>query len=148
MLMNKRISIPETEPESYKILLSLSRHLSTLPLDPKVVELIKIRASQLNGCAFCLDMHLEEALKLGESTRRIFALSAWKDSHLFTDEECCVLKLTEEVTRISAQGVTEETYEQAIAYFGEKGVGQLIMNIVLINAWNRIAVSTRIIYKP
>jgi alkylhydroperoxidase family enzyme len=92
-------------------------------------------------------MHTEDALKLGESPRRIFALSVWHESHLFSDEERVVLQLTEEVTKIGEKGLTEETYKNAIQTFGEQRTAQIIMLIVTINAWNRIAVSTRLIYK-
>lgn len=145
--MSKRISIKELEPAAYEAMMALERYGQSLPIDIRLKELIKMRASQINGCAYCLDMHTEDALAAGETPRRIFALPAWKESHLFTEEERVVLQLTEEVTLISAHGLTEETYQRAIDSFGEETTAQLIMLVVLINAWNRIAVSTRIIYK-
>ena len=92
-------------------------------------------------------MHTEDAIKLGETARRIYLLSAWKESHLFTEEEKAVLQLTEEVTLISEDGVTDNTYNKVIEFFGEKVTAQLIMLIITINSWNRIAISTRLIYK-
>lgn len=146
--MTKRISIKDIEPGYYKAMMGLEVYASSTQIAPTIKELIKIRASQINRCAFCLDMHTEDALKLGETERRIFLLSAWKETHLFSDEERAALQLTEEVTNISLDGVSEATYQNAIHHFGEIGVAQLIMLIVTINAWNRICVATHAIYKP
>lgn len=143
----KRKPIKEVEPASYDAMLVLEAYGKTCEVNPILKELIKMRASQINGCAYCLDMHTEDALKLGESARRIFALSVWRESHLFTEEERAVLQLTEEVTLVHKKGVTDETYAAVVHHFGEKVTAQLIMLIVTINAWNRIAVSTHLIYK-
>ena len=145
--MSKRISIKDVEPEAYKAMMSLENYAKNIQLDPKLKELIKIRASQINGCAYCIDMHTEHAVKLGESERRIFALSVWKESHLFTEEEKIVLQLTEEISSISIKGVTDDTYNRVVNVFDEKITAQIIMQIVLINSWNRIAVATKMIYK-
>jgi AhpD family alkylhydroperoxidase len=144
----KRISIKDIEPEAYKAMYALEAYSKKSTLDPKLKELIKMRASQINGCAYCVDMHTEDALKIGESERRIFALAVWHESQLFTEEERALLQLTEEVTKISDKGVTDETYERAIEFFGPELTAQIIMMIVAINGWNRIAVSTKQIYKP
>lgn len=109
--------------------------------------MIKIRASQINGCAYCIDMHTQEALKIGETQRRIFALSAWKESPLFAEEEKAVLQLTEEVTLISEDGVSDETYNKVLKFYGENALAQIIMQVIIINSWNRIAVSTRQIFE-
>lgn len=145
--VHPRISIKDIEPAAYQAMMALENYGQTIPLDIRLKELIKMRASQINGCAYCLDMHTEHALASGEGERRIFALSVWKESHLFTEEERIILQLTEEVTMISAQGVTDKTYSRAVQFFGERTTAQIIMLIVLINSWNRIAVSTRLIYK-
>ncbi len=139
----KRIDIKELEPDSYKAMLGLEKYIRNSQIDPKLCELIKIRASQINGCAYCIDMHTQEALKIGETQRRIFALSAWKESPLFTEEERAVLQLTEEVTLISKDGVSDETYNNALKYFNENLLAQIIMQIIIINSWNRIAVATQ-----
>ena len=144
---NKRISIKDIEPEAYKAMLAMESYVKNIEVNPTLKELIKIRASQLNGCAYCVDMHTEHAMKLGESERRIFALTVWKESHLFTDEERAVFELTDEVTLIAAHGVRNKTYDTIVNLFGEKITAQIIMQIVLINSWNRIAVSTKMIYK-
>jgi AhpD family alkylhydroperoxidase len=138
-----RISIKDLEPGAYKAMLGLEQYIRNSPISPLLLEMIKIRASQINGCAYCIDMHTQEALKKGEDQRRIFALSAWKESPLFTEEERIVLQLTEEVTLISKDGVSDETYDKVINAYGENGAAQLIMQIIIINSWNRIAVSTR-----
>ncbi len=144
---NKRKSIKDIEPKAYEAMLNLEAYGKTCTINPILKELIKMRASQINGCAYCLDMHTEDALKLGETSRRIFALSVWHESHLFTEEERAILQLTEEVTRIYEKGVSDEAYNNVVNLFGEKMTAQIIMLIVTINAWNRIAVSTKLIYK-
>ena len=96
----KRINITQTEPNAYKGMLALEQYIRNSAIPHLLRDLVKIRASQINGCAYCIDMHTQEALKIGETQRRIFALSAWKESPLFTEEERAVLQLTEEVTLI------------------------------------------------
>jgi len=140
----QRVNIESTLPEAYKAMRSLSASLSKTGLTPVQKELIKIRASQINACAFCLDMHTKEALNVGETQQRIFLLNAWRETNLFTDEEKAILALTEEVTLISDQGVTEKTYKEAEKFFSAEVIAQIIMSIVLINGWNRIAVSTHL----
>jgi AhpD family alkylhydroperoxidase len=142
-----RINIKELEPNSYRAMLGMEQYMRNTQIDPRLRELIKIRSSQINGCAYCLDMHTQEALKMGEGQRRIFALSAWQESPLFTEEERAVLQLTEEVTLISRDGVSDETYNGVLKLFGENVLAQIIMQIIVINAWNRIAVSTRQIFE-
>ncbi len=146
-MRKKRILINEIEPEAYKAMMVLENYGKTSQLNPLLKELIKIRASQINGCAYCLDMHTEDAIKLGENPRRIFALSVWQESHLFSEEERALLQLTEELTKVSVNGVVDKTYEKAMDLFGEQITAQIIMQIVTINAWNRIAISTKLIYK-
>lgn len=145
--MTTRISIKDLEPEAYQAMLALEKYAAKTQVSRELKELIKIRASQINKCAYCLDMHTEEAIKYGESTRRIYLLSAWKESHLFSEQEKAVLQLTEEVTKISDEGVTNETYKSVLSHFGENVTAQIIMLITIINSWNRIAISTRMIYK-
>src|SRR5690606_5673990 len=107
------------------------------------LELIKIRASQLNACAFCINMHTIDALKQGETSQRIFLLNAWKETSLFTEEERAVLAITEEVTLIHQNGLSDAVYKQAEQVFNQQYIAQIIMGVVTINAWNRIAISTR-----
>jgi AhpD family alkylhydroperoxidase len=141
-----RKSIKDIEPGAYKAMLGLEQYIRSSQIPPILRELIKIRASQINGCAYCIDMHTQEALKIGETQRRIFALSAWKESPLFTEEERTVLQLTEEITLISEDGVNDETYDRALKIYGENGLAQIIMQVIIINSWNRITVSSSQIY--
>jgi AhpD family alkylhydroperoxidase len=143
----QRISIKDIEPNAYKAMLGMEQYIRNSQLLPLLREMIKIRASQINGCAYCIDMHTQEALKIGENQRRIFALSAWKESPLFTEEERAVLQLTEEVTLISEDGVSDKTYYKVLKFYGENGLAQIIMQVIIINSWNRIAVSTRQIFE-
>lgn len=140
--MEKRININEIEPQAYKAMFALEGYLGTTQLSKTHKELIKIRASQINGCAFCIDMHTKDALKYGETTQRIFLLNAWPEADLFTEEEKVILVMTEEITLIHKQGLSAETYKKATAFFNENDIAQIIMAIVTINAWNRIAIST------
>lgn len=117
--------------------------MQSTDITPTHRNLIKIRASQINGCAFCIDMHTKEALKKGETNQRIFLLNAWREAPLFSEEEKLVLAITEEVTLIHQQGLSEETYQKAAALFDETYIARLIMLVVTINAWNRVAVSSK-----
>lgn len=146
--MNKRINIKDLEPNAYKAMSGLEQYIRSSKLPPLLREMIKIRASQINGCAYCIDMHTREALMLGEKQRRIFALSAWKESPLFTEEERAVLQLTEEVTLISKDALSDETYNKVLKFYGENELAQIIMQVIIINMWNRMAVSTNQVFEP
>jgi AhpD family alkylhydroperoxidase len=141
--MEKRVNINETEPKAYQAMYGLGGYLTTTRLSKTHKELIKIRASQINGCAFCLDMHTKDAMKNGETTQRIFLLNAWRETDLFAEEEKLILAITEEVTLIHQQGLSQELYNKGEQAFGETYLAQIIMAIVTINAWNRIAISTK-----
>ncbi|MBW8245065.1 carboxymuconolactone decarboxylase family protein [Muricauda oceani] len=143
--MEKRIQIDAVEPLAFKAMFGLEKYLQQSQLDKTHYELIKIRASQINGCAFCLDMHTKDALKLGEDAKRLFLLDAWWETELFSEEERVILKATEEITLVHKNGLSTETYENAIKLFDEHYLSQIIMAIITINAWNRIAIST---HKP
>ena len=140
--MGNRIKIQDVEPGAYQAMFGLEKYLSSTDLSPHLKELIKIRASQINGCAYCIHMHTADARKQGESEERIYALPAWQESPLFTEQESAVLALTDEITRIESHGLSNSTYEAALAALGENGLAQAIMQIVVINSWNRMAVST------
>ena len=126
----------------------MEKYLSATDLSFSLRELIKIRASQINKCAFCLEMHTRDAREAGETEQRIYALSAWEESPLFSKEEKAVLAMVEEVTRISEQGVRDITFQNLQQYFSEKQIAQIIITINQINFWNRIAVSTRLFHQP
>lgn len=141
-----RISIKDLEPAAFKAMLGLEQYIRDTHIDRLLLEMIKIRASQINGCAYCIDMHTQEALKIGETQRRIFAVSAWKESPLFTEEERAVLQLTEEITLISKEAVSDETYDKVLKFYGENGLARIIMQVIIINSWNRIAVATKQVF--
>jgi len=140
----KRLDISKLEPNAYKAMYGLENYLLTTSLEKSHKELIKIRASQINGCAFCLDMHTKDAIKLGETPQRIFLLNAWRETDLFSAEEKIILGLTEKITLISQGGVDDDLYKKAVDTFGENYVAQIIMACVAINGWNRIAISTNL----
>lgn len=139
------MTIKSIEPGVYAIMLAAEKQISQFRLDPKLRELIKVRVSQINGCGYCLNLHTAEAIKLGESPQRLFTLSAWWETPFFTEEEQAALKLAEEITLIANEGVTDSTYNKAVATFGEQKVAQLILAILTINNWNRIAISTHMV---
>ena len=143
--MDKRININTVEPHAYKAMLGLEAYLAKSEISKTIKELIKIRASQINNCAYCLAMHTKDALKYGENAERLFILSAWHEAEThFTEEEIVALKMTEEITQIAQNGLSNETYQRASKVFSEKQIAEIIMAIVTINAWNRIAVSTHL----
>lgn len=141
--MSTRIKMDKVDPSAYATLLGIEKYLSKSTLTHTQKELIKIRASQINGCAFCLDMHTKDARKYGETEQRIYCLSAWRDTDFYTNEEQVLLALTEEVTLIR-KGVSDETYNKVATLFGEEVTAQAIMAIIAINAWNRLAITTHL----
>ncbi|MDM1468094.1 carboxymuconolactone decarboxylase family protein [Myroides odoratimimus] len=143
--MKKRIDLSNVVSSGYKRIIALDSFVQNSGLDKTHLELIKIRASQINGCAYCLNLHTRDAMNQGETAQRIFLLNAWRETELFTEEERTILAMTEEITLISERGLTEETYEMATKLFNEEYIGFIIMAIITINAWNRVAVST---HKP
>ncbi|MBT1704924.1 carboxymuconolactone decarboxylase family protein [Chryseosolibacter indicus] len=142
--MEKRVNVSETEPLAYKAMYALEGYLSKTQITKIHKDLIKIRASQINGCAFCIDLHTKDALKNGESNQRIFLLNAWRETDLFSEEEKVILAMTEEITLIHNRGLSDETYKRAERMFGKNYIAQVIMAIATINTWNRIAISTHL----
>ena len=134
------MNIDKTEPGIYRAMDASDKELDSFALDPKLKELIRIRVSQINGCGYCINMHTKDALKLGETAQRIFALSAWWETPFFTEEEKAVLKLAEQVTNISEKGVTDEVYNNALNILGQQKLAQVIFTAITINSWNRIAI--------
>jgi AhpD family alkylhydroperoxidase len=142
-----RMNVPELEPAAYAALTGVEKYVRSMPFPHKYKELIKIRASQINGCAYCIAMHTREARRLGETEQRIYALSAWHESPLFSNEERAILAFTEEVTLISKGGVKDETFETLRQHFDDNAIAQILMQIVQINTWNRIAVTSKSIFE-
>ncbi|WP_109097938.1 carboxymuconolactone decarboxylase family protein [Aquimarina sp. AU58] len=137
-----RIDISEVNPNAYKPILALYDDIKKSSLSDLEFLLIEIRASQINGCAYCVQMHIQEAVNQGEKQYRIHALPFWRESPFFTEEEQVILEMTEEITHISVDGLSDELYQKAIRLFGEKKVADIIMAICCINVWNRIGRAT------
>ncbi|MEU6505529.1 MULTISPECIES: carboxymuconolactone decarboxylase family protein [unclassified Streptomyces] len=138
-----RLHWAQAAPEVYKAMIRLDA-AARKGLDPTLHELVKIRASQLNHCAFCLDMHTKDALAAGESVQRIVQLSAWQESkHFYTEKELAAIELTEAITVLTDGFVPDEVYDKAAKHFEEAELAQLIAAITVINAWNRFGVTTR-----
>ncbi|MEP6466208.1 MAG: carboxymuconolactone decarboxylase family protein [Parafilimonas sp.] len=141
--MQERIVVNKVDPEAYRAIYAIEKYLSASGLKEAHKNLIKIRASQVNGCAFCINMHTKEARAAGETEQRIYLLNAWKEVDLFTEEEKALLAFTEAVTLISNH-VSDEVYANAAKFFEDKYLVHIIMAIVAINAWNRIAITTQL----
>jgi len=149
--MEMRLNYIKVQPESFQTLLKLEGYVKKSGLDGKLLELIKIRASQINGCAYCLDMHTKDARAMGETEQRLYMLNAWREAPFYTEAERAALALTEAVTQISNAGVPQDLYEQVRNYFDESEFVNLIMAINAINSWNRMAISTGMVpgeYQP
>ena len=142
--MAGRINLNKVSPEVYEAMVVLST-AAAKDIDPALAELIKIRASQMNHCAFCLDMHTADARKHGISDQKLALLPAWEEAgDLFTEQEKAALAMTEEMTDLTRRHVSDEVYERAAAAFTERELGQVIAMALTINAWNRIGVPTRL----
>jgi AhpD family alkylhydroperoxidase len=140
----RRININRVSPEFYEAMVALTNAASK-DLDPELAELIKIRASQMNQCAFCLDMHTADARKLGIGEQKLTLLPAWHEAKgIYTEQEQAALALTEEMTDLTHRHVSDEIYARAAAAFTERELGQVIAMALTINAWNRIGVTTRL----
>ena len=138
-----RIDYAKVAPEALEIMYSLEKYVRQSGLEPSLLELVKLRASQINGCAFCVDMHTKDARSRGEGEQRLYAVVVWRDTPFFTEHERAALAWTEAVTEISWQHVPDDVYELARRYFNEKELVDLTMAIIAINGWNRLAISFR-----
>ena len=141
--MGKRINISEVDPQAYEAMIGLEKYLAQSGLDKSLYELIKTRASQINKCAFCINMHTRDALALGEASQRLFLLDAWRETNLYTEKERAVLALTEAITSLANGDVPDDVYHDATAHLTPKELAAVIMAVVTINGWNRIAITTR-----
>jgi AhpD family alkylhydroperoxidase len=149
--MEIRLDYTKAQPEALQTLLKLEGYVKKSGIDHKLLELVKIRASQINGCAYCLDMHTKDARAMGETEQRLYMLSAWREAPFYTEAERAAIALTEAVTKISDAGVPQELYEHVRKHFDEGQFVNLIMAINAINCWNRIAISTGMVpgdYQP
>ncbi|WP_405012116.1 carboxymuconolactone decarboxylase family protein [Kitasatospora sp. NBC_01539] len=143
----QRLSMPEQAAEYYRAQVELDR-AARAGIDPVLAELVRIHASALNGCAFCLDMHTTDARRLGEQDHRLATLPAWRETPWFTARERAALALTEAVTLITAGHVPDAVYEEAAKQFAQQELAQLIALIISINSWNRIAITSRMSPAP
>lgn len=141
--MGKRINLLKESPEAYKAMRGLEEYIAQTGLDRKLYELIKLRASQINGCAYCINMHTRDAMKLGETPQRLFLLDAWRETALYSEKERAVLALTESMTNIADTHVPDDVYEEAARHLENKELAAVIMAVVAINSWNRIAITSR-----
>lgn len=141
--MSIRLNYPQLSSEAYQSLLALSETQKNYSIDRSLIELVKIRVSQLNGCLFCLDLHIKEARTLGERELRIHHLSIWHESSLFTEKEKAALEWAELLTRFSSKGVEDAEFDKARTFFSEKELSDLTFAIGIINMWNRFGVAFR-----
>ena len=144
--MENRIDLKTVEPAAYQALFGIEKYISNAKINPILSELIRIRASQINGCAYCIDIHTKDARKLNVSEQKLYALSAWKESPLFSPEERVVLSITDEITLISQKGLSNKTYKLAQEMFDDNTIAKIIMLIGVINIWNRIAIATKMVH--
>lgn len=143
--MSQRLNYFEKSPELSKKLFDFAKALHNSSLGNTLIDLVNIRASQLNGCAFCLDMHCKEAKIHGEQELRIYHIPIWRESTLFSDAEKAALEWTEAVTKLSEDGVSDEVYERVRTQFSETQISELTFAIGVINVWNRLNISFRTI---
>jgi AhpD family alkylhydroperoxidase len=141
--MKARIDWAQAAPGAVKAMLALETYTRKSGLEPKLLDLVKIRASQINGCAFCLDMHIREARQEGETEARIYLLDAWSESPLYSERERAALAWTDAVTLVSATHVPDDVFEQARRHFSDEELVNLTLAVTTINSWNRINVSFR-----
>jgi AhpD family alkylhydroperoxidase len=149
--MQPRIDYRKFVQQPIKSLLDLEKYLAGCGLKHKLLHLIKMRASQINGCAYCLDMHSLDARAEGETEQRLYTLDAWEETPFFTDRERAALAWTEAVTRVSETHVPDSVYEEVKKHFSEQELVDLTLALGMINLWNRLAISTRAVpgrYKP
>ncbi|MCH5586547.1 carboxymuconolactone decarboxylase family protein [Shimazuella sp. AN120528] len=140
--MKLRLNHREVNPQLYELMLQMEKTVLKTGIDRTLYEMIKIRASQINGCSYCVDSHSKAFLDRGEEINRLIHIPIWRESLLFTDKEKAVLALTEAVTNISIEGVPDQIYENVRKHFNEKEYLDLILAINTINSWNRIGIST------
>lgn len=141
--MSQRFDFGQVAPEARRLMLSFEKYVHASGLDRKLIELVKIRASQINHCARCLDIHTKDAIALGESPQRLYCLTAWREAPFYSDAERAALALTEAVTLIADHGVPDAVYEDARKQFSERQFVDLLVAINAINSWNRMNVTAQ-----
>ena len=141
--MTNRIDLASVEADALTAMLKLENYVAQTALSTALKELIKIRASMVNQCAYCIEIHVEAAEKVGIEKNKLFALAAWRESPYFNDTERAVLALTDEMTLIANSGVSDTVYQTCLSQLGDVQLAQAMMQIIMINAWNRFALATK-----
>jgi len=141
--MEPRIDVTKIAPGAYQAMAGLESYVRKSHLERPLLELVRLRASQINGCAFCLDMHTKDARAAGETEQRLYCLQAWREAPFYTDRERAALAWTEALTRIGETHAPDDVYEQARQHFSEEELVNLSLAIVAINGWNRLAIGFR-----
>ncbi|MFI5095047.1 MAG: carboxymuconolactone decarboxylase family protein [Candidatus Acidiferrum sp.] len=149
--MEPRIDARKHAPEAQKAMYALEQYIAGCGLEHGLIHLLKMRASQINGCAYCIDMHSKDARALGETEQRLYELDAWRETPFYSDRERAALSWTEAVTLVSQTHVPDSTYEEVRKHFSEKEIVDLTLVVTTINAWNRLAIALRAVpghYRP
>ena len=149
--MEPRIDARKHAQEAQKAMYALEKYLAESGLEHSLIHLMKMRASQINGCAYCIDMHSKDARALGETEQRLYELDAWRETPFYTDKERAALAWTEAVTLVSETHVPDSVYEEVRKYFNEKEIVDLTLVVTTINAWNRLSIALRAVpghYRP
>jgi AhpD family alkylhydroperoxidase len=149
--MQTRLNYGTVAPGVYDAMDALDQYVNTSGLEPSLLHLVRLRASQINGCAYCLDMHWKDLRSLGESEQRLYSLDAWRECPYYSDREQAALAWTEAVTLVTNGHVPDAVHEQARARFSEKELSDLTLAVVAINAWNRLSIAARLVpggYQP
>jgi len=149
--MEARFNYVKAAPGAFKVMLGMAQYLHECGLPESLINLVYLRASQINGCAYCLDMHWKDLRAGGENEQRLYSLDAWRESPFYTDRERAALQWTEAVTSIANGHVKDEIYDQVRPYFSDKELSDLTLAVVAINGWNRLNISARIVpgdYQP
>jgi AhpD family alkylhydroperoxidase len=141
--MTQRLSYARVAPEAYEAMRALEAYVKSTGLERPLLELIRLRASYVNGCAYCVDMHTKDARAAGETEQRLFAVPVWRETPFFTPRERAGLAWSEAVTELAPAGVSDELYHEAREHFSESELVQLTMAVIAINGWNRLAVAFR-----
>ncbi len=141
--MSQRLRYAAVVPEAYRAMRALEDYVRSTSLEPALLELVRLRASYLNGCAFCVDMHTKDARAAGETEQRLYAVPVWREGPFFTPRERAALAWTEAVTQLGREGVPDDVYQEARGQFSEAELVQLTVAVVAINGWNRLAIAFR-----
>jgi AhpD family alkylhydroperoxidase len=141
--MTQRMNYTQAYPDGFKAIYGLQQYVENCGLEHPLLELVKMRASQINGCAYCLDMHSKDARAAGETEQRLYVLNAWREAPFYSDRERAALAWTEALTKISKGPVSDELYAEARKQFSEKELTDLSLAIIAINGWNRLAIPFR-----